>query len=756
MESPVVRKLEAAVSMPNLTRRDFIVASVAASGGLLLSIAWTRSANAQTSEPGRLSPFVHIAPDGAVTIMAKNPEIGQGIITMLPMLIAEELDVAWSDVKVEQAMHDAVFAPQFAGGSFATPMHWVPLRQVGAAGRMMLMTAAAERLGVPLAELETDAGLVRHPASGRSVSYGEVAEAAAAVSPPDPGTLTLKDPAEYTIIGTSQRGIDTDKIVAGEPIFGIDVEVPGMRYAVFEKSPIYASKIISANLDAIRALPGVVNAFIVRGDETPTKAGMAMNLTDGVAIVAESWWTARKALDQLEIEWEENATAAQSSAGWAQAAAALADQAPANNIRSDGDADAALNDAAKVVSASYDYPFLSHAPLEPMNCTASVTGDTVEIWAPTQFPDAGLPQVAATLGVPAENIKINLTRCGGGFGRRLANDYMVEAAKIAQLAGEPVKLIWTREQDLRHDMYRPAGFHHYSAGLDADGNLTAFKDHFVSFGEPMPDENDKFADSAELTDLQFPARFVENLDYGYTVLPVGHPTGPMRAPGSNALAFTFESFIDELAEAAGKDPLDFRLELYGEPQTFEPPPPIFGITQPEFDTSRVAGVLNRVAEVSDWRSRDQLPIRTGKGLAFYYCHFGYFAEVVQVTVAANGVPKVDKVWVAGDIGSHVINPTGAENQVQGAALDGIGQALNLAITFNEGRVEQTNFHNYPLIRISQAAPVEAHFVRSDNPPTGLGEPSLPPAIPALINAIYAATGERVRSLPVNPEQLKAT
>jgi isoquinoline 1-oxidoreductase beta subunit len=756
MESQIVRKLEAAVEMPRLSRRDFIVASVATTGGLLLSVSWTRSAKAQTSERGRLSPFVHIAADGAVTIMAKNPEIGQGVITMLPMLIAEELDVAWSDVTVEQAMHDAVFAPQFAGGSFATPMHWVPLRQVGAAGRMMLLTAAADRLGVPVSELETNAGVIHHAASGRSVTYGEVAEAAAAVTPPDPSTLTLKDPAEYSIIGTSQRGIDTDKIVEGAPIFGIDVDVPGMRYAVYEKSPIYASKIVSANVDAIAALPGVLHAFIVRGDEMPTKAGMQMNLTDGVAIVAESWWTAKKALDQLEIEWEDNATASQNSAGWQQAAAALVDQTPANTVRSDGDADAALSEAAKVVTASYDYPFLSHAPLEPMNCTASVTGDQVEIWAPTQFPDAGLPQVAATLGVPAENIKINLTRCGGGFGRRLANDYMVEAAKIAQIAGEPVKLIWTREQDLRHDMYRPAGFHHYSAGLDADGKLTAFKDHFVSFGEPMPDENDKFADSADLGELEFPARFDENLDYGYTVLPLGHPTGPMRAPGSNALAFTFESFIDELAEAAGKDPLDFRLELYGEPRIFDPPPPVFGIAQPPFDTSRVAGVLNRVAEVSNWRNRDQLPLRTGMGLAFYYCHFGYFAEVVQVSVPANGVPNVDKVWVVGDIGSHVINPTGAENQVQGAALDGIGQALNLAITFDEGRVEQTNFHDYPLIRMSQAAPVEVHFVQSDNPPTGLGEPSLPPAIPALVNAIYAATGERVRSLPINTEQLKAT
>jgi len=754
MTQQTLRGLEARLALPAFTRRGFMVATIATGGGLLVSINWPRTANAQNAATGELSPFIRIAPDGAVTIMAKNPEIGQGIVTMLPMLIAEELDVAWSDVTVEQAMYNPIYGAQFTGGSFATPMHWVPLRQVGAAARQMLLTVAAERLNVPIAELDTDAGVVRHTASGRTLGYGELAEAAAAVPPPDVQSVTMKDPSNYRIIGTSIRGVDTDKIVRGEPIFGIDVEVPGMRYAVYEKSPVYGSKIISANIDAIRALPGVRNAFIVRGDETPSKDGMAMNLTDGVAIVADSWWVANKALDRLEIEWQDHPTSQQSTAGWKEAAAALASQAPANNIRSDGDADAALRDADTVVSASYDYPFLSHAPLEPMNCTASVTGDQVEIWAPTQYPEPGRNQVAATLGVPAENITIHLTRCGGGFGRRLSNDYMVEAAKISQLAGEPVKLLWNRRQDLQHDDYRPAGFHHFTGGLDANGKLVAFKDHFVSFGEPSPDDNDRFASSADMDNIQFPARFVPNLEYGYSVLPLGHPTGPMRAPGSNALAFVFESFIDELAEAAGKDPLDFRLETYGNPQVFDAPPPILGIQQPEFDTSRVRNVLNRVAEVSDWKNRDQLPFGTGKGIAFYYCHFGYFAEVVQVTVDVAGRPKVDKVWVAGDIGSHVINPTGAENQVQGAALDGIGQALNLAITFNEGRVEQTNFHDYPLIRMSQAAPVEAHFVTSDNAPTGLGEPSLPPAIPALVNAIHAATGVRVRSLPINAQDLK--
>jgi isoquinoline 1-oxidoreductase beta subunit len=417
-------------------------------------------------------------------------------------------------------------------------------------------------------------------------------------------------------------------------------------------------------------------------------------------------------------------------------------------VRYDGDVEGAMAGAAKIVEGAYSYPFLAHATLEPQNCTAVVSDDKIEIWAPTQTPQNGRQLVASTLGVPEASVTVHMTRCGGGFGRRLNNDFMVEAAAIARQAGMPIQLLWNRTQDLQHDFYRPAGFHHFKAGLDRGGKLIAFRDHFISFGA-----NDNFAANAALQATEFPARFVENCELSASLIPLGVPVGALRAPGSNGLAFAFQSFLDEVAHAAGVDPVQYLLALLGERRVLPAPPGRFG-KLPGFDTGRMRDVLTLVAEKSGWTART--PGKgSGMGVAFYYSHLGYFAEVVKASVAADGAVKVDKVWVAGDVGSQVINPTGAENQAQGAVLDGLAQALGQAITFEKGRAMQSNLHEFQLLRMHQAPPVEVHFIRSNNSPTGLGEPALPPVIAALGNAIFAATGKRVRKLPIDPAELKS-
>ncbi len=735
----------------NVARRILLKAGAALGGGLLLELALPMRgfslAESEAPAPADtvLGAYVRIAPDGLITITSKNPEIGQGIKTMLPMLIAEELDADWSMVRIDQALSDpATFGRQVAGGSRATPLSWEPMRRAGAAARQMLVAAAAQIWAVAPSDCQTASGVVRHVPSGRTLSYGALAATAATMVAPDPKSVTLKDPKDFRIIGSSQRGVDSPAVVTGKPLFGIDVDLPGMRHAVFVKCPVFGGTVSRANLDVIRAAPGVSHAFIVSGGSDGFNG-----LASGVAIVAERWWAAVKARRQLEVEWNEGPTAAQNSADFAARAATLGPQPPALPIAHEGDPGQAFAAAAQVIEAAYSYPFLSHATLEPQNCTAQVRDGKAEIWAPTQNPDSGRKIVANTLGLAEADIKIHMMRCGGGFGRRLMNDYMVEAAWISREVGAPVKLIWGREDDLRHDFYRPAGFHFFKAGLDREGKLTAFRDHFISFGA-----GGKFADSAGLQSVEFPARFVPNLELGATLMPLGVPTGPLRAPGSNALAFAFQSFLDEVAVAAGRDAVQFRLDLLGTPRLYPGVEAANGPT-PDFDSGRMRAVLEEVARRSGW-GKHALQPRSGLGAAFYFSHLGYFAEVVQASVDARGRVRVDKVWVVADIGSQIINPIGAENQVQGAVIDGIGAALGQAITIERGRVVQGNFDDYPLLRIDRAPPVDVHFLRTDSSPTGLGEPALPPVVPALCNAIYAATGKRIRKLPIDAADLAAT
>ena len=723
---------------PSVTRRTFLRATAVAGGGAVFALHFDGLELLAQGPPLGPPPtfvapaFVKIAPSGAVTIISKNPEIGQGIKNMLPMIIADELDVEWSRVTVEQASVDqSKYGAQVAGGSTATPVNWDPCRQVGAAIRQMVVAAAAQQMGVPAAECTTSAGRVMHRASNKSVGYGDVAEAAAKLPVPMLSMVPLKDPKDYTIIGKPMKGVDTLNVVTGKPVFSIDFTQPGMLWAVYEKAPVFGAKVASANLDEIKALPGVKHAFVLEGGTNLAA------LLPGVAIVADSWWQAQSARTKLKVTWASHPTSSQNSESFQARADELGKTAAQQILRKDGDVDKALAGAAKTVEAAYMYPFITHTALEPNNCIAHWKNGKIEIWAPSQTPAAGLAVVAQTLGIQQSDITMHLVKSGGGFGRRLTNDYVAEAAAIAKQVGTaPVKLLWTREDDIRHDMYRPAGYHFLKGGVDASGKLVAWRNHFVTFGE-----GERYAGSAAIRAIEFPALFAPNYEFGDSKIPLGVPTGALRAPGSHAYSFVFQSFLDELAHAAGKDPIQFRLDLLAN-QAY-PAPERGG---DGFNASRMIGVLKLVAEKSNWSA--PRPKGTAVGVGFQYSHRGYFAEVAEVTVSADKRIKINKVWVAGDIGSQIINPMHAENLVQGGVVEGISHLMQ-EITVKGGQVAQTNLHQVQLLRAAQTPPViEAHWLKSNNPPTGLGEPSLPPILPAVTNAIFAASGTRVRSLPL--------
>lgn len=736
-----------------MERRTFLKLSALAGGGLLLRSYFGDAAFAQGKTGPVLTPaaFIRIAADGTVTIMAKNPEIGQGVKTVLPMMIAEELDADWNSVKIEQAdLDEGVYGSQNSGGSVSVPVNWEPLRHVGAAGRYLLVQAAAQAWGVDAGECSTAFGKVLHSASGRSLGYGELAAKAAILTPPDPKTLKLKDPRDYLIIGHSQMGCDVPDIVTGKPIFCIDFALPGMLYAVFEKCPVYGAKVKSANLDSIQKMRGVRKAFIVEGNLKSGVVGGGNALEPGIAILADTWWQAETARKSLRVDWDKSGCTLQTSGDMARQAEEIAKQRPANMLRQDGNTEAALSNAKHVVEATYSYPFIAHASLEPQGTTANFKDGKLELWTNSQSPASGMRAVAALLQIPQEKISVHLLRAGGAFGRRLLNDYMLEAAWIAHVAGVPVQLLWSREDDFGHDYYRPGGYQHLKAGLDASGKVIAWQHHFVTFGDGA-----KVVSGGDLQPGNFPGGFVPNFDLGMTAMPLWLKTGPLRAPGHNAHAFVTQSFVDELAYAAGMDPLEFQLQMLqkiivaphikGEVEAAQTQSALEVELKGDVNALRMRGVLQLVEEKSGWANRKR-PTGTGLGLACWYCHQGYFAEVAEVTVDAALKVKVNKVWAAGDIGTQIINPAAAENMVHGSIIDGMSE-LSQQITLMDGQVEQTNYHQHGLLRMRQSPAIEVYWNITTHPTTGLGEPALPPILPAVCNAIFAATGKRIRTLP---------
>ncbi len=735
-----------------LNRRSFLQLTVLAGGGLALDLYRSPLAAAQRQgKPPDLMPqaFIHIAPDGVVTIMARASESGQGMRNMLPMLIAEELDVDWKDVRVQQAeLNEKIYGPQFSGGSANTPMGWEPMRRVGAAGRQLLITAAAQTWGVPEAECTTQSGRVLHAASGHSLGYGELAAKAAALPAPALSSVKLKDPKNYRIIGHSQKGVDTHAIVTGKPLFGIDVEMPGMLHAAIERAPVFAGKVKSANIDEIKALPGVRHVLVIDGSITPAAfTPWEPGMEAGVAIVADNWWQAQQARKKLKVDWDPGPGAAQSTDGFNKRAEELLKAPPANTLRKYGDLDAAFKSSAKVVEATYQYPFIAHVTLEPQGATAHWKDGKLEMWSTSTLPIDGRGLVAKTLGIQESDITTHMVRSGGSQGRRLQNDYLVEAAWIAKRVDAPVKLLWSREDDIEHDPFRPGGTVGLKASLDAQGKLTAWRHHLVTFGDDKHS-----ASGGGIEQDTFPAGFPPAYALYTSAQPLTLRTGALRAPGDNAYCWVSNCFLDELAHAAGRDPLEFQLELLSNKQApwtsgehdavgdHEP------TGQDVLIAERYKGVLELVADKSAWAHRSKTPGR-GMGIGAWFCHLGYFATVADVSVDAQNRVTVHRIWAAGDIGSQIINPAAAENISFGGIIEGMSH-MGQEITLVDGKVQQSNFHNHPLMRMRQAPKIEVYWRKTDYAPTGLGEPTLPPTLPAVSNAIFAATGKRIRTLPL--------
>ncbi len=735
----------------DVSRRDFLKLTGLAGGGLALAFyirsGGSASAATASATSGEFAPnaFIRITPEGAVTIVSKQPEMGQGVKTSLPMIIAEQLEVPWKDVTIEQSDFDTPkYGNQSAGGSRSTPNNYDNFHLVGATARTMLVEAAAQTWGVPASECRAENATVRH-SSGKSLTYGQLVAKAATLPVPAKEAVKLKDPKDFKLLGQRIAQFDSRKIVTGQPLFGIDIKLPGMLYAVYEKCPAFGGKVVNANIDHIKTLPGVKDAFVLEG------SGKVKELVPGVAIVADSTWAAFSARKQLKITWDEGKVANESWDSFVAQAKEKASQPGEKTLRKNGDPDAALAGAAKKVEAEYLYPFISHANLEPQNTTAHWKDGVMEVWSPTQVPSAGAGLITRVLGIPADKIKLHITRAGGGFGRRISADYLIEASAIAQKVNAPVKLTWSREDDLRHDHYRPGGIHFLKGGIDADGKVVAWKNHFFTFGEGGGPGS-----GGSLSPDEFPSRWIPNYQADQTMFETGWPMGPWRAPGSCVFSWVIHSFIDELAHAAGRDPVAFRLELLGDRDAMPPGGGGGGKKGggAPYNVARMRNVLKFTAEKAGWGTK-KFAKGQGAGVAFHFSHMGYIAQIAEVTVSKEGQLKVDRFVSGCDVGAQIVNLSGAENQVEGSVIDGLGVLMTQELAIDRGRVVQSNFHDYPLIRITDApAKIETHFLKTDYPTTGLGEPAIPPVAPAICNAIFAATGKRIRQMPLSRTDLR--
>ena len=716
-------------------RRAFIRNTGLAGGGLVLGFNWLASCKMTPEEVATLpeewydlNGFLKVGDNGMVTIMSPNPEIGQNVKTAMPMIVAEELDVAWKDVIVEQApLNTDIFTRQLAGGSQSIRQGWDGLRMAGATGRHMLKEAAAAQWQVPVNEITTSEGMLHHKASGKSAGYGEMASAAAALEIPE--EVQLKESKDYKIIGTDRKNVDGPKIVTGEPLFGLDIQREGMLIAMIVHPPAFGMKLKEVQTEGIKSMPGIKDVFpiVVYPEDAQRQWSDGGAIPELAVVVGNSTWECMQAKKALQVAWEQDSEP-ESSAYHSEALANLLSKAPDKPARKDGDVEKAFSRAAKVVESVYSAPFLAHNTMEPMNFFAHVTPDKAELLGPIQTPEFLEMTLESVLGMPKEKIDIMMTRMGGGFGRRLYGTFAVEAAVISQKMQAPIKLVYTREDDMTQGTYRPSYMVRYRAALDENDNLIAWHVRGAGTNDDLVFEN------------RFPAGAVENYLAEKIGLSSNVTTGAWRAPRSNFIAGAEQAFMDEVAEAAGKDPIEFRLELFDRAINN----PVGDPEKNDYDPERYAGVLKLVREKANWKGSDSGG--KARGVAAYYCHNSYVAQVMDLSMQGN-TPKIDKVWCAVDCGI-VINPLSAKNQIEGGIVDGIGHATYSALTFENGIPQQQNFDTYRLIRNVEAPKeIETFFVDNGIDPTGLGEPSLPPIQGALANAMYKATGRRYYHQP---------